>query len=111
MNELDILVRRISSNTIKYNLVAGINLSDSSDNLIYNNLFMNFKTNIGKTITSIIGGIVLGHITESMFLRSQRLCEPGFPCIEPTINYMVMIFSMLIFIGLIYIVWSLIEKK
>lgn len=68
---------------------------------------MNFKPTIWKTAISIITGVIIGIWFRSTFYKCVGSCDLSFHFIE--LEYLVPVFF--ITFGLIYIVWSLIQKK
>jgi len=70
---------------------------------------MNFKFNLWKGITSIIGGIILGYIINSIINYYTYLGkEEGYIASMPLGTIFLFFIVPII---LIYIIWSLIQKK
>jgi len=68
---------------------------------------MNFKLTLWKSIASIVGGIILGYLADGLLIHGST-CELGATC-PPNPNYSLIF--MVGFILLIYIIWSLVQKK
>lgn len=76
---------------------------------------MNFKPTLWKTIVSFLVGILVNYYLFKPFIICA--CSPLNPCYcpQPTwINYafepMAILFSLVSF-GLVYLIWSLVQKK
>jgi len=68
---------------------------------------MNFKFTRGKSITSIIGGLVGGFYLYQNFAVCIGICSPNINSIRTK----AFIFGALIIFGLVYLIWSLFQKK
>jgi len=69
---------------------------------------MNFKFTLWKSIASIVGGIILGYLSEGLLMRSPT-CELGATSCPPVTDYSLIFMGG--FILLIYLIWSLVQKK
>ena len=77
---------------------------------------MNFKPTLWKSITSIISGIVVNYLLAGT-VRVLCNCIGGVPCncpqpkwIEFALDPVPLVISILT-VGLVYVVWSFIQKK
>lgn len=67
---------------------------------------MNFKFTITKTITSVIIGIILGILLST----KSFICTEAGPCLESSLIQSHIKFSIIVFV-IVYVIWSLIQKK
>jgi len=70
---------------------------------------MNFKSTLWKSIVSIICGVIFGFITW-IIQGGGSVCKTGqVPCPLPTIWDLLI--NVLIFVVIVYVIWSLAQKK
>jgi hypothetical protein len=68
---------------------------------------MKFKLTLWKSITSLVGGLILGFLAWVIF-GGGIVCKEG-PC--PSLTTIRLTLLIIIFIVLIYFIWSLFQKK